>query len=43
MQIIINSNAQTSEEDLLDLRRLLSDIKSRFHFDWHVNTYEGKK
>ncbi len=39
MEIIINSNSKTSTQDMIDLRKLLGDIRHRFHFDWHVNTY----
>lgn len=43
MQLIINSNSKTSDEDMKDLRILLNHIKERFHFDWHWNTYTDKE
>ena len=39
MEIIINSNSKTSDEDMKDLRSLLCELRERYHFDWHVNTY----
>ena len=40
MEIIINSTSKTSEKDMEDLRFLLEDIKDRFNFKWHINTYK---
>ena len=39
MQIIIDSTKQTSEEDMEELRIIINNLKRKYHFDWHVNTY----
>ena len=37
MAIIINFTKQASEQDTEDLRILLEDIGSRYHFNWFVS------
>jgi len=41
MAIIINFTKQSSEQDTEDLRILLEDISSRYHFNWFVS--DGEK
>ena len=44
MAIIINFTKQSSEQDMEDLRILLEDIRSRYHFNWFVQGQEtGEK
>lgn len=42
MEIIINSNDRTSKRDFIDLRVLLNELKDRYNFNWHLNTYAKK-
>ena len=37
--IVISFNKKTSEKDIDDLRLLLEDIKKRYNFTWHLDTY----
>jgi hypothetical protein len=39
-RIIIEFGKFTSEKDVEDLKLLLEDIKDRFYFRWHLDTYK---
>lgn len=39
MQIIIDSNSKTSDKDVNDLKSLLEELRGRYNFNWHENTY----
>lgn len=38
-KIIIDTTKKSSEKDIDDLRELLELLSERYHFRWHLDTY----
>ena len=40
-QIIIDTTADTSQQDWIDLKILLEELKKKYPLNWHVNIING--
>jgi peptidoglycan hydrolase-like protein with peptidoglycan-binding domain len=43
LPILIQFGQWTSEEDVEDLKLLLQNISSKYHFRWNIDTYFSKR